>query len=153
IARLEATIPDDRLLVEELFLAILSRRPTPAEVEYGLKALNGSEAEFARLEAENAKARAALEEYERQLPERMAKWLQTTREGTSRTVREPTALKANGGTELTNQPDLSVLATGKNPTPAKYTVTAPTKLTGITAFRLEVLPDPSLPAQGPGRAS
>src|SRR5207245_622348 len=37
-------------------------------------------------------------------------------------------------------------------TPSKYVVTARTKLTSISAFRLDVLPDPSLPAMGPGRA-
>jgi serine/threonine protein kinase len=44
------------------------------------------------------------------------------------------------------------LASGKNPLPETYTITAMTRLTGITAIRLEVLPDPSLPQQGPGRA-
>jgi hypothetical protein len=41
---------------------------------------------------------------------------------------------------------------GKNPTPETYTVTLETKETGITAIRLEVLTDPTLPQQGPGRA-
>src|SRR5262249_53489707 len=48
--------------------------------------------------------------------------------------------------------DGSILASGKNPFPEVYTVTARTKLQGITAVKLEVLPDPSLPAKGPGRA-
>jgi Protein of unknown function (DUF1553)/Protein of unknown function (DUF1549)/Bacterial Ig-like domain (group 2) len=152
IAKLEAAVKDDRQLVEELFLAILSRRPTAAEIDYGLKALRGSEAEYARLEAENAKAKAALEEYERRLPEKLAQWEQTARDGTAWTVLEPETLKANGGTVLAKQADNSILASGKNPTPAKYTVTTKTKLSGITAFRLEALPDPSLPSMGPGRA-
>ncbi len=50
------------------------------------------------------------------------------------------------------QKDGSILASGKNPSPETYTVNAQTKLNGITAIRLEVLPDPSLPAKGPGRA-
>src|SRR5204862_106705 len=48
--------------------------------------------------------------------------------------------------------DGSVLAGGKNPSPEVYTVTATTKATGITGLRLEVLPDDSLPAKGPGRS-
>jgi len=60
--------------------------------------------------------------------------------------------KANGGTMLNKQPDGSLLAAGNNPTPGKYTVVATTPVTGITAIRLEALPDPSLPANGPGRA-
>jgi hypothetical protein len=33
-----------------------------------------------------------------------------------------------------------------------YTLTAETPLAGITGLKLEALPDPSLPSQGPGRA-
>src|SRR5438477_11872464 len=39
-----------------------------------------------------------------------------------------------------------------NPDKDTYTVTVTTKLTNVTALRLEVLPDDSLPAKGPGRA-
>src|SRR5262249_53305310 len=59
---------------------------------------------------------------------------------------------ATDGAKLTKQPDGSILATGKNPTPVTYTLTAKIKESGVTAIRLEALPDPSLPAQGPGRA-
>ncbi len=65
---------------------------------------------------------------------------------------EVTAATSEGGTVLTPQPDGSVLAGGANPFPETYTVTARTKLRGITGLRLEVLYDPSLPAEGPGRA-
>jgi len=66
-------------------------------------------------------------------------------------VLEPTSAAALGGTVLTGRPDASLLASGPNPSPQTYTVTAETDLTGITAVRLEVLPDPSLPFGGPGR--
>jgi hypothetical protein len=56
------------------------------------------------------------------------------------------------GAVLTQQADQSMLASGLNLTPDTYTITADTDLTNITAFRLEVLPDPSLPSGGPGRA-
>jgi hypothetical protein len=46
----------------------------------------------------------------------------------------------------------TVLATGPNPDKDTYTVTFTTKLANITGLRLEVLPDDSLPAKGPGRA-
>ncbi len=69
-----------------------------------------------------------------------------------RALKPMTAVSANGAV-LTMQPDLSLLASGKNMTPDTCTITADTDLTNITAFRLEVLPDPSLPAGGPGRAS
>jgi WD40 repeat protein/serine/threonine protein kinase/tetratricopeptide (TPR) repeat protein len=57
-----------------------------------------------------------------------------------------------GGTTLTKQPDGSILAGGKNPLQETYTITATTRLTGITAVRLEVLPDPAFPQHGSGRA-
>ena len=60
--------------------------------------------------------------------------------------------KSKNGATLTTQPDGSVLVSGKNSPTDVYTVKLKTNLSGITALRLEVLPDPSLPAMGPGRA-
>src|SRR5262249_52456529 len=45
------------------------------------------------------------------------------------------------------------LASGPAIEPEQYVFVANTQLTGITGIRLEVLPDPSLPKQGPGRSS
>jgi hypothetical protein len=53
---------------------------------------------------------------------------------------------------MTKQADGSLLAGGNSPPTDTYTLTANTQLKGITAFRLEVLPDKSLPRNGPGRA-
>jgi mono/diheme cytochrome c family protein len=58
---------------------------------------------------------------------------------------------STGGSSYTNLPDGSLLATGVNPIYDTITVEAETDLTGITAVLLEVLPDPSLPKNGPGR--
>src|SRR5262249_14836270 len=58
-----------------------------------------------------------------------------------------------GGATLTKKPDRSFPASGKNPPTDVYTIVTKTPLTGITAIRLEVLPDPTLPAKGPGRAA
>jgi hypothetical protein len=58
---------------------------------------------------------------------------------------------STGGSSYTNLPDHSLLATGVNPIYDTITVEAETDLTGITAVLLEVLPDPSLPKNGPGR--
>jgi hypothetical protein len=65
---------------------------------------------------------------------------------------DPHQLKAARGTTLTKQGDKSILAGGPNPTPETYTIQAHTTLKEITAIRLEVLTDPSLPQNGPGRA-
>lgn len=66
-------------------------------------------------------------------------------------VLEPMGAVSAGGTTLTKQLDGSILASGEQPFPETYTITAKTRLTGITAVRLEALPDPSLPGRGPGR--
>jgi WD40 repeat protein/serine/threonine protein kinase/tetratricopeptide (TPR) repeat protein len=66
-------------------------------------------------------------------------------------ILEPVEMASAGGTTLSKQPDGSILASGKNPFPETYTITCQTKLSGIRAVRLELLPDPSLPARGPGR--
>jgi hypothetical protein len=49
------------------------------------------------------------------------------------------------------RPDRSVLLVDDAPDRDTYTITVRTKLTGITAFKLEALTDPSLPGNGPGR--
>ena len=50
------------------------------------------------------------------------------------------------------QGDSSVLAQGYAPTKFTESFEAKTDLDGITAFRLELLPDPNLPCGGPGRS-
>ena len=64
----------------------------------------------------------------------------------------PSYLSASQGEELTLQDDLSILAGGPTPETSTYTIVATSELPSITGLRLEVLPDPSLPHNGPGRA-
>ncbi|MCC6127380.1 MAG: hypothetical protein IT426_20665 [Pirellulales bacterium] len=68
------------------------------------------------------------------------------------TVLAPLDISSKGGATLTKEADGSIFASGKNPAPDVYTISAETKLKGITGFRLEVLDDPRLPSRGPGRA-
>ena len=62
-----------------------------------------------------------------------------------------TFVSAEGAT-LTVQPDGSILSGGKRPDKDTVTVTGTTKLRNLTAIRLELLTDDSLPKKGPGRA-
>jgi hypothetical protein len=64
----------------------------------------------------------------------------------------PDQVHSAAGSTLKMLEDRSILASGKNPAPETYTVTASTKLDGVSAVRLEVLTDPSLPNGGPGRS-
>ena len=86
------------------------------------------------------------------LPAEVAAWEKTVARsaGTWRLL-DPAAFKSEGGAMLTRLPDGSLLAGGKRPERDTYTVVAHTDVQGITAVRLEVLTDDSLPHKGPGR--
>jgi hypothetical protein len=151
LAKLTNSEKDDRKIIEELYLATLSRLPTPREMEAGLKELAGNRDDYNRVVAEYNKLAGDLAAYEKTLPAKQAEW-EKGQKGATWITLDPATLKATGGAKLAKQPDGSILAGGKNPTPETYTVTAATKLAGITGVRLEVLTDPKLPSQGPGRA-
>jgi hypothetical protein len=65
---------------------------------------------------------------------------------------EPVRFEAASGASFRKLPDRSLLVSGEVKDKDTYTVTVRAPLAGVTAFRLEALPDPSLPRQGPGRA-
>jgi hypothetical protein len=69
------------------------------------------------------------------------------------TVLDPVKAVSAARATFTRQPDGSLLVGGTNPFSDTYTFITHTDLTGITAVRLEVLPDPSLRNGGPGRAA
>jgi hypothetical protein len=62
-------------------------------------------------------------------------------------------LTSDGGVELRTLPDGSIIAGGAQPPTAIYEFTAETGLRNITAFRLELIPDASLPGGGSGRGA
>ena len=68
------------------------------------------------------------------------------------TLLKPASMTSANNATLTAKDDGSILAGGANPATDTYTLTVKNPPKGITAFRLGVLPDDSLPAKGPGRA-
>ncbi|MEO6435740.1 MAG: DUF1553 domain-containing protein, partial [Tepidisphaeraceae bacterium] len=66
-------------------------------------------------------------------------------------VISPDAFATATESRLVLQPDNALLATAANPPKDTYVVEAEVSLDGVSAFRLEVLTDPSLPKNGPGR--
>jgi len=99
-----------------------------------------------------SKLKRELAEAEQKLPAEQTAWEQRMAGKTKIwTVLELTNAISTGGAVFTNLPDGSILATGLNPTYDTYQIEAETSLTNITAVLLEVLPDPSLPKNGPGR--
>jgi hypothetical protein len=150
-------------LIEEVYLSCLSRKPTPREIQIGLETFKAQEEELVRLQAEHRQKahalnaelnqrKAALEAHDKQVMAKMPAWEQASKSAPVWTVLEFGDMKSQSGAKLVKQPDGSILATGPVPATELYTLTATTKEKGITAIRLEVLPDPSLPAMGPGRA-
>ncbi|HEY3897721.1 MAG TPA: DUF1553 domain-containing protein [Chthoniobacter sp.] len=65
---------------------------------------------------------------------------------------ETVEIKAKSQATFETLPDGSLLAHGEMPETDTYTIRVQTALQGITAFRLEALPDDSLPSHGPGRS-
>lgn len=66
-------------------------------------------------------------------------------------VAQPVAHTSKNRATFNKLPDGSLLMSGDNPNTDTYTVDYFVPVGGITAIRLEALPDPSLPGGGPGR--
>src|SRR5262249_13223534 len=124
LAKLAAAEKDDNKLIEEIYLAVLARRPTKEAVAKCLKTFKESAKDYQELAAEYAKLEAALRDYEKQIPAKQAAWEKQFKDAVAWTTLEPKELKSAGGATLTKQADGSVLASGKNPFPEVYTVTA-----------------------------
>jgi hypothetical protein len=153
IAKIVSAEKDDAKVVEELYLAILNRRPTVQEIKTAVAALRDkdNDVEFARLTAERKKRADALAAYETQMPQVIARFEATAMRTPTWTPLEAVTMKSAGAV-LAKQKDLSILVSGPNPAPDSYVIAFDTKIADITGIRLEVLPDASLPARGPGRA-
>jgi hypothetical protein len=145
ISKIVAADKDDRKVIEEIFLSILCRMPSEQEVTAAIDNIRAEK-------EEQEKHAAALAIYERDvLPKKQAEWEQQ-QAAVNWVVLEPAGLASAGGATLTRQVDNSVLVTGTNPATDNYTFAAKVDLLVITGVRIELLPDDSLPAKGPGRA-
>ena len=88
-----------------------------------------------------------------QLAEEQEQWEHPLRSQPAWAVLEPADLKSESGTILKKLDDGSIVASGAAPANDVYTIAARTNLKGLTAFRLETLPDPEFPNGGAGRAA
>lgn len=108
-----------------------------------------------------AEATAKLRAEQQKLGPELAAWAEKTQAQLAAAAANPLQLHAleevqvtsDGGVTFQPQPDGSLLASGANPERAVYSVTGRTSVSGVGAIRLDVLPDNSLPAQGPGRVA
>src|SRR5947199_1702896 len=116
--------------------------PLPTKEQHGKT--ERLKAEIAGLEKERNKM---TPEFEADL----AEWESEQTKGIDWILLEPIDLNSYRGATLSKLSDHSVLAAGHSPETDTYTIKARTDLTNITAVRFELLPDDSLPKQGPGR--
>ncbi len=110
----------------------------------------------AKFDAEHARVVEPLRRYEaEELPKRLQQWLAAQPQGAAPrwVVIEPVSAKSQGSVTFTPQEDGSLLASGNLYDLDSYTFVVHTRLTGITAIRLEALAHPSLVRGGPGRAA
>ena len=122
----------------------------PAPLSHEIDAYETAKAVF---DQEHTVLVAAQEQFEReQLSSRQAEWEAAYKPSdVAWTVLEPIEMSSAGGATLEKQTDGSILASGENPQRDTYTLVFDTQISGITAIRLEVLPDESLGGRGPGR--
>ena len=153
INKLVASQKDDAKVVEELFVAILNRPPTAAEVKLGVTYLKGNRDEFNKMSVRKAQLQKAYDDHVAKLDKDQIKW---ESEFKKTAVWHPIDVASFSSkskkTTFKKLEDRSILVQGDNVTPELYVVTANTDVKGITGVRLEVLPDDSLPGKGPGRA-
>jgi mono/diheme cytochrome c family protein len=107
-------------------------------------------------DAAHAPIAERLHQCEREMTPRLVAWLQSPEarksvEGWNTLAF--TSAKSAGGATLTPLPDGSLLASGTNPDFDTYVCVATTRLTQLTAVRLEALAHPSFVKGGPGRAA
>lgn len=100
--------------------------------------------EIAQLENEYGRTTPELTSAQREWEEQAAKSVWQVLKPESPSALHKTVLKVLN--------DQSLLATGASPPQNTYSFTAKTELKRVTGLRVEVIPDKSLPQQGPGRA-
>ncbi|MDB5299378.1 MAG: peptidase domain protein, partial [Phycisphaerales bacterium] len=135
--------------VEQAWLTILDAAPFTVEALASIspQRLQQLTGEADALAAKLASPSAQIEVAQAQWEKRVAGPLEWV-------TLEDATVTASAGTKFVKQSDGSFLA-GVDPNPDKetYTVAASTDIGGITAIRIEVIPDPSFPTKGPGRSS
>jgi hypothetical protein len=107
------------------------------------------EADLAALDAKIEATKGALAANSPELAAAQAEWEKSQ---VAWTTLKPDTITSKEGVTLTAKDDGSYLASDKNPATDTYTLSFKSLPAGVTAVRLEVLPDDSLPQKGPGRA-
>lgn len=106
-------------------------------------------AKLAEFDKRIAATKVILETPTTELAAAQQEWEQTQRPWTPLM---PDSMISAQGANLTARTDGAILVTGNNPATDSYDLSFSNVPPNVTAFRLDVLPDDSLPKKGPGRA-
>lgn len=110
-------------------------------------------AEMEKKRQENIAARQAdIKAYDDRLPTKLGEWEKQQTSNVEWIPLLPASVTGSKETTLTVESDRSVVVEAKNARNAVLTMTFPTNLRNITAFRLEAIADAKAPNGGPGRA-
>lgn len=107
---------------------------------------------FASPYAEMQRLEVALKTRTPELDAEQEKWEQALAAGEGWSAVDVDTAKSTSGTQLEKESDGSIIAQGASPPSDVYQLRGASPLRGVTAVRLEALPDARLPANGPGRA-
>ena len=145
-----STPADERTAEQKEQLAAYFRTIDPDTIaeRNRLDALRSYAAPYAEIE----RLEAALKTETPELKAQQAAWEKSIAAGEAWTLLPVTRAKSESGVLLQNEKDGSIFADGPAVPSDVYKLAANTPLKGITAIRLEVIPDPRLPGNGPGRA-
>jgi hypothetical protein len=144
----------------QLFSYFNNSDETETKVKESEAAWKKYEANLAVHLQESAHLKVGGETARAELRTRLGAWEQRLTDALveAKSVAKPTTIlipvegfAAPKGVKFLIETDQSILVGGTNPAEATYTVTAKFPTGKMTGLRLEVLPDPSLGAQGPGR--
>jgi len=152
LGRLLATHADNRKVIEDLYLAVLCRKPTEKEIAAGLQAMEEGKSDHAAMTQEKARRVAAFEAHKQAVDKAQSAWETSMRNTAIWSTAEVAKVDSNGKSVFKAQSDGSWLASGPNPDKDELTIELKLQPGKYTGMRLEVLPDNSLGAKGPGRA-
>ena len=132
--------------VQQAYLTVMDAAPFTIESLQGL-----TPPRVQRFSAETDALAKKLNQPTPELEMAQAEWERKISASLVWTSLDDAGLTAAGATQITRLADGSFLIGGTLPAKEGYSIVANTNLTSITAIRLEVLPDDSLPNKGPGR--
>jgi hypothetical protein len=149
ILALVKTPPDKRTPDQKAALSVYFRMidpplaPSIAKL-IALQTVVAPQAEMTRLDA-------ALNNQSPQLDAEQAAWEKSLLDGNTWMPLESPEYRSASGVSFAKEADGSAFAFGANPLTDTYTVTGASSLKNVTGIRIEALPDPRLPGNGPGR--